>query len=60
MTAEDFVIWLKGYLQALQSDRPEVKVIFDKVEFVTSKPKDNGPGCIVAHVPAYPLKKYHL
>jgi hypothetical protein len=36
MTSDEFVTWLKGFLQALQSDRPEIKVILDKVAFVTS------------------------
>lgn len=60
MTSDEFVTWLKGYLQALQSDRPEVKVIFDKVAFVIEKPRCDAPGGLVAHVPPYPLKTYKL
>jgi hypothetical protein len=39
MTSDEFVTWLKGFLQALQSDRPEIKVILDKVAFVAQKEK---------------------
>jgi hypothetical protein len=63
MTSDEFVTWLKGYLQALQSDKAEIKVILDKVAFVTSKTKPVEAGVLVGHVPPYPpypLKTYKL
>jgi hypothetical protein len=64
MTSDEFVTWLKGYLEALQSDKAEIKVIFERVAFVTEKPKNLVNHMLtdtpVAHVPPYPLKQYHL
>jgi hypothetical protein len=67
MTAEEFITWLKGYLEGLQSNREEIKVIGERLAFLTCntdldalKQKMRIHAEIPQWCPPYPLKKYHL